>query len=319
MNGSYSVPIGSSRSPLIECDSPSADNRMNRFISAMPSSMCWPLGENSQLKVEGMRSLLKVSAMLSRANRPRRLTHGPRLVETVTSGEVVTMRSASAVIAARQLVEQRAEAELRRHLRLDRHRELVGHRNARRLQAARAAARERHLVEEGLHLLRARRAGPRTGPIRGPGECSSAARKALHLRRRHQAGVIVLVAGDRQAEALHRVADEAGRPVVIDAAEGLERSTADRGRRDCSSAAPARRRSAARSAASPRPGRRSRRGGACATPRRPGTPAPSRAGSGSGRSTAASVSPPGSRNAACCSEPYFRITTSQPKFLNSCS
>ena len=99
MNGSYSVPIGSSRSPLIECDSPSADSRMNRFISAMPSSMCWPFGENSQLKVEGMRSLLKVSAMLSRANRPRRLTQGPRLVETVTSGEVVTMRSASGVFS----------------------------------------------------------------------------------------------------------------------------------------------------------------------------------------------------------------------------
>ena len=99
MNGSYSVPIGSSRSPLIECDRPSADSRMNRFISAMPSSMCWPFGENSQLKVEGMRSLLNVSAMLSRANRPRRFTHGPRLVETVTSGEVVTMRSASGVFS----------------------------------------------------------------------------------------------------------------------------------------------------------------------------------------------------------------------------
>ena len=94
MNGSYSVPIGSSRSPLIECDSPSADSRMNRFISAMPSSICWPLGENSQLKVDGMCSLLKMSAIFSRANRPRRFTQGPRLVDTVTSGEVVTMRCA---------------------------------------------------------------------------------------------------------------------------------------------------------------------------------------------------------------------------------
>src|SRR5882762_3926203 len=32
MNGSYSVPIGSSRSPLIECDRPSADSKMNLFI-----------------------------------------------------------------------------------------------------------------------------------------------------------------------------------------------------------------------------------------------------------------------------------------------
>ena len=54
--------------------------------------MCWPAGENSQLKVEAMRSLLNTSAIFWRANRLRRFTHGPRLVETVTSGEVVTMR-----------------------------------------------------------------------------------------------------------------------------------------------------------------------------------------------------------------------------------
>ena len=58
----------------------------------MPSSMCWPVGANSQLKVEAMRSLLNVSAIFSRANSLRRFTHGPRLVETVTSGDVVTMR-----------------------------------------------------------------------------------------------------------------------------------------------------------------------------------------------------------------------------------
>ena len=77
------------------CESPSADSRMKRFISAMPSSMCWPLGENSQLKVEAMRSFLNVSAIDLRANNPRRFTQGPRLVETVTSGDVVTMRAAS--------------------------------------------------------------------------------------------------------------------------------------------------------------------------------------------------------------------------------
>src|SRR5919204_68881 len=70
------------RSPLIACESPSADSRMNRFISAMPSSMCWPLGENSQLKVEGMRSLLKVSASASRANRLRR-RHQPGMIVLV--------------------------------------------------------------------------------------------------------------------------------------------------------------------------------------------------------------------------------------------
>ena len=97
MKGSYKVPIGSSRSPLMACDSPSADIRMNRFISAMPSSICWPLGEKSQLKVEGIFSLRNRSAFSARANSPRRLTQAPRLVDTVTSGEAVTMREASSV------------------------------------------------------------------------------------------------------------------------------------------------------------------------------------------------------------------------------
>ena len=96
MKGSYKVPIGSRRSPLMVWDRPSADNRINRFISAMPSSICCPLGENSQLNVDGIRSLLNVSAIACRANNPRRFTQGPKLVETVTSGDVVTMRSANA-------------------------------------------------------------------------------------------------------------------------------------------------------------------------------------------------------------------------------
>src|SRR6516165_6019528 len=148
MNGSYNVPIGKSRSPLMTCDRPSAASAENKFISAMPSSMCWPFGENSQLNVEGMRSLLNVSAKVSRANRPRRFTHGPRLVDTVTSGEAVTMRAATG------LVEQCAEAELRRHSRLDRHRETVRHGNALRLQAAVAGTCKRNAIEEVLNLCR---------------------------------------------------------------------------------------------------------------------------------------------------------------------
>ena len=97
MKGSYSVPTGSSRSPLIACDSPSADSMMNRFISAMPSSRCWPLGEKSQLKVDGIFSCRNRSWFSALANRPRRLTQAPRLVETVTSGDAVTMREASSL------------------------------------------------------------------------------------------------------------------------------------------------------------------------------------------------------------------------------
>ena len=42
--------------------------------------------------------------------------------------------------------------------------------------------------------------------------------ESLHLRRRHQAGVVVLVAGEGQAAALDGVGDEAGGPVVRAAA-----------------------------------------------------------------------------------------------------
>ncbi len=169
MNGSYSVPIGSSRSPLIECESPSAESRMNRLFSAMPSSMCWPLGENSQVKVEGMRSFLKVSAISSRANRPRRLTHGPRLVETVTSGEVVTMRSANGSLAARDLVEQRAEAGLRRGHLLGRHRQArpAPRRSPPCGGGARSAASGTASRNAAAH--RDRPTAPRTCPIRGRG------------------------------------------------------------------------------------------------------------------------------------------------------
>src|SRR3954454_18019370 len=97
INGSYKVAIGSSRTPLIEEDRPSADIRRKRLLSAMPSSICWPLGEKSQLKVEGIFSFRNRSAASPLANSPRRLTQAPRLVETVTSGDAVTMRDASSV------------------------------------------------------------------------------------------------------------------------------------------------------------------------------------------------------------------------------
>src|ERR1700751_2059723 len=141
INGSYNVPIGRSRSPLMTCDRPRADSTENKFISAMPSSMCWPFGENSQLKVDGMRSLLKVSAKASRANRPRRLTQGPRLVDTVTSGEAVMMG------AAAEFVKQRTEAKLGRHSRLNRDRETLRHSDLLRLHIAVSGARKRHAIE----------------------------------------------------------------------------------------------------------------------------------------------------------------------------
>ena len=61
------MPTGSSRTPFTWCDSPSADSIVIRFASAIPSSRCCPDGENSQAKVEGIRSALNVSASASRA------------------------------------------------------------------------------------------------------------------------------------------------------------------------------------------------------------------------------------------------------------
>ena len=94
MKGSYSVPTGISRSPKMLSDRPKAERVRNRFISAMPSSRCWPAGPASQRKAEGIFSSRNRSRRASRAKRPRRPTQAPRLVETVTSGLVVTMRSA---------------------------------------------------------------------------------------------------------------------------------------------------------------------------------------------------------------------------------
>ena len=61
----------------------------------MPSSICWPLGLISHFWGDISPRSLNTSSRLAIENRPRRLTQGPRLVDTVTSGDVVTMRSAS--------------------------------------------------------------------------------------------------------------------------------------------------------------------------------------------------------------------------------
>src|SRR6188768_766951 len=213
MNGSYSVPIGNSRSPLIECDRPSAESAMNRLFSAIPSSMCCPVGVNSQLKVEAMRSLLNVSAIFSRANRLRRFTHGPRLVETVTSGDVVTMRLTKSESPRPSSLSNAPNPNCV---------DIVGwidaqfswHLDARRLIAAVLLRGEGHAVEKCLQFVRGRRKSLELVPL-VPRTDSHGDAQRLHLRRRHHAGVIVLVTGKREPGALDGVADKAGRPVVL--------------------------------------------------------------------------------------------------------
>ena len=59
----------------------------------MPSSMCWPLGPGSQRSSRG--TAVAGACHGFSAHTPVRLTQPPRLVEIVTSGLAVTMRSAS--------------------------------------------------------------------------------------------------------------------------------------------------------------------------------------------------------------------------------
>ncbi len=194
---------------------------MNRLFSAMPSSICWPLGEKSQLKVEGMRSLLKVSASACAREQAAAVDPGAEIGRHRHVRRGGDDARGELGFVAGDFVEQRAEACLRRHFRLDGHRKAVGHRDARRRQIAIVSLRERHAIEErrniGFGLAQALEAIPF---VAGPDVHRLA--EGFHLRRRHQAGVIVLVPGERQAVALDRVSDEANRPVVIDAVEGLD-------------------------------------------------------------------------------------------------
>ena len=63
----------------------------------MPSSMCCPRGDAAHAWNEATASSRKVSARSRAENTPRRLTQPPRFVETVTSGDVVTIRSANSL------------------------------------------------------------------------------------------------------------------------------------------------------------------------------------------------------------------------------
>ena len=80
---------------------------------------------------------------------------------------------------------------------------------------------ERRGVEESLQFGRRRLEAGELVPFLAVGDVH-ALLEARHLVERHQAGMIVLVAGEGQAVALDRVGDEAGRLVALDALEGVE-------------------------------------------------------------------------------------------------
>ena len=74
--------------------SPAAASIRNRLLSAMPELDMLAIVVPPHFCADAIFALAKTSGISLRRNRPRWLTQAPRLVETVTSGEVVTMRSA---------------------------------------------------------------------------------------------------------------------------------------------------------------------------------------------------------------------------------
>jgi len=97
--------------------------------------------------------------------------------------------------------------------------EMVGHRHRRRLGSA-LALREWDVVQKSLQRLGVDREALEPVPFVSWPYVHRGA-QALDLGRRHQAGMVVLVSRQRQAEAFDRVADETSRPIVIDRAEAL--------------------------------------------------------------------------------------------------
>ena len=155
-----------------------------------------------------------MSATSDRRNSPRWFTHAPRLVDTVTSGEVVTMRSARlppALAISSRIRPNAAWVDCSSP-------EGGGDRG------------DFDLAERAIRASRGRcgcaRAAPRTpgralSPMLSSGSHSrpfgNAHRFAPggHLRRVHQARVIVLVAGEGQSLSLDRPGDEQGGNVVL--------------------------------------------------------------------------------------------------------
>ena len=224
----------------------------------MPSSMCWPCGDMPQRWAEASLASRNTSLRVCRSKMPRRFTQGPRLVDTVTSGLVVMMCVGEflqlALAAARSRPGCRrtrpgwtscgppssASAAPPAPERSARSSARPSGGQFRRRTARRRGIRRKFVSE--------RRPGPRTGPTHGRAGCRMSVRNCLHLLLGHQAGVVVLVAGERQAHALDGVGDEAGRLVAVGlgGAQSARSGFRCRGRPDWSSARPVRRRTADR-------------------------------------------------------------------------
>jgi hypothetical protein len=144
------------------------------------------------------------------------------LVETVTSGEVVTIRDARSPPGAGQIEQDLAERRLGRLLlargRSDR-RHFRGVPGPFALGLGYAAVFDQRLHRRGGIAAEARIGLPFL-PFRDPHLLA----KRCDLAGVHQAGMIVLVACERQPLALDRISDEQGRDVVLRRLERFDQS-----------------------------------------------------------------------------------------------
>ena len=124
-------------------------------------------------------------------------------------------------LVARDLVEQISERRLSRGLLLRRQGEFVGYGDPVGVKPALAALRKRHLTKKRAQFVRRDTQPFERLPLLVIANVHGVA-KFRHLRFIHQAGMIVLVTGQRQAEAFDRVTEEADGTVLIDAFARLE-------------------------------------------------------------------------------------------------
>ena len=110
------------------------------------------------------------------------------------------------------LVEDAAEPRLRRSEAFGRGDRQHRHVNFRGRETAPTLGVERHARQKALDLLRVFREPGVGFPLLADADPLLLAER-LHLRLGHQPGVVILVAGERQAETLDRVGDEADRPI----------------------------------------------------------------------------------------------------------
>ena len=207
------------------------------------------------------------------------------------------MRVGERPAGARDLVEDPAEADLRRHRRPSPRRPSrsgTGTRGAclRRWPFARTARSAGTAADRVPATAR-----PSNASHSRPSPTFIMSWKASICVPGHQPGMVVLVAGKRQAETLDRVGDEAGRPVVAARRlEGVEQArqivAAEIGHQRARARHPS---GASSSAVHALARRRPRPSGACARPRRPGRSAPNRAGSDRRRSRPAAPRRPARR------------------------